>query len=33
MIKYAYVVPEEEAGFTEYIEITLSYEEESNKKL
>ena len=23
MIKFAYVVPEEEAGFTKYIEVTL----------
>ena len=23
MIKYAYVVPEDEAGFTKYIEVTL----------
>ena len=23
MIKFAYVIPEEEAGFTKYIEVTL----------
>ena len=25
MIKFAYVVPEDEAGFTKYIELTLDW--------